>query len=82
MGATMDVHHHGLSQRFSKWLMLVCGAMRLVIDVLSGVGGYLLVGAGCIGPRELIYLSENKNRQLLAEPYLDPAYLFLADLHQ
>ena len=33
---------------------LVCGAMRLVIDVLSGVGGYLLVGAGCIGPRELI----------------------------
>ena len=45
MGATMDVHHHGLSQRFSKWLMLVCGAMRLVIDVLSGVGGYLLVGS-------------------------------------
>ena len=54
MGACMDVHQHGLSQRFSKWLMLVCGAMRLVIDVLSGVGGYLLVGAGCIGPRELI----------------------------
>ena len=61
MGATMDVHHHGLSQRFSKWLMLVCGAMRLVIDVLSGVGGYLLVGAGCIGPRELRSKREQKS---------------------
>ena len=58
-----------LFQRFWRWLTVISRTKRLMMDVSSSVGEVVMLGAGSIEHRELIYY----NRQLFTHPGLDPA---------
>ena len=50
-----------LFQRFWRWLTVISRTKRLMMDVSSSVGEVVLLGAGSIEHRELIYYTVSKS---------------------
>ena len=50
-----------LFQRFWRWLTVISRTKRLMMDVSSSVGEVVMLGAGSIEHRELIYYTIQKS---------------------
>ena len=50
-----------LFQRFWRWLTVISRTKRLMMDVSSSVGEVVMLGAGSIEHRELIYYTVSKS---------------------
>ena len=61
-----------LFQRFWRWLTVISRTKRLMMDVSSSVGEVVMLGAGSIEHRELIYYTIQKSTTFEPPPGLDP----------
>jgi len=50
-----------LFQRFWRWLTVISRTKRLMMDVSSSVGEVVMLGAGSIEHRELVYYTIQKS---------------------
>ena len=64
-----------LFQRFWRWLTVISRTKRLIMDVSSSAGEVVMLGAGSIEHRELVYYNIQKSTTFdVSHPGLDPVW--------